>query len=105
VISNAQSDPNLGTTRKRFDKPGRMADRQRSREIADIVNQYDDRWWNGSVQWKSELSLRNICRDLDNADILVPANWPEGRTPSFLQYSVDAASWQEALETWASTNW
>jgi hypothetical protein len=88
------SDP----ARKRFGRPGRKANTDRSRSIANVVGQHDRRWMKGSNLWKSEFSLRNICRDLDRANIEVPKKWLEGRTPSLLWNGVDIRNWEEALD-------
>jgi len=99
VIPTVQADPTNGPTRKRFGSlPGRKANRQRNRDIADIINQYDDRWWDGSALWKREPSLSIICAHLDREEILVPPSWPEGKTPQLLEHGVDANSWHEALD-------
>ncbi len=98
--STTQPFPTAGRpTRKRFGSlPGRKADRQRDRQIADIVNEHDGRWWNGSSLWKSDPLLSAICADLDRAQITVPSSWPEGRTPQLFEHGVDAESWYEALD-------
>jgi len=97
VISAGHTNSSPSPTRKRFGSlSGRKADRQRNRDIANIVNVYDDRWWFGSKLWKSELG--RICTDLDRAQIAVPPSWTEGRTQQLLQFGVDARSWCEALD-------
>lgn len=99
MISKTQILPTPDPTRKRFGSlPGRKADRERNRKIADIVNEHDGRWWNGSSQWKREPLLSRICSDLDEAHIAVPSSWLEGRTPQLLEFGVDADSWHEAVD-------
>jgi hypothetical protein len=87
-----------GLIQKRFRKRGRKANPDRSRSIANVVSQHDRRWSNGSTLWKSDFLLTHICRELDRANVLVPANWPAGRSPSLFLHGVDAGRWEEALD-------
>jgi len=71
---------------------------ERSRKIADVVARYDPGWSNRPSLWRRESVLTQICIDLDQLNIDVPASWREGLTPSLLRIGLDLRGWSDALD-------
>jgi hypothetical protein len=75
---------------------GFEADTERHNTIAAIVGRHDAHWRNGSRAWCRHSTLKEICIDLDQAEIEVPESWRTGKTPSLK--GVKLKGWCDAVE-------
>ena len=78
-------------TRRRGFEP----DVERHTSISEIVARHDGGWRNGSKAWRSSALLKEICADLDQAEIDVPRGWRTGKTRCL--GGIKVPSWSDAI--------